>query len=705
MDVVLFSATSLKSLATFHRKYAAVIKPHHTIILIESTGYVGLHALVEARFPDNPVCAISTKAVLRSVPKSLTQDSMLIHSGHVTQTWISPAAMTKYTRNLESVAQAMESGGLDTSVTKDYAQLQWNQFIPMAAFQPLLLMLEAKTPQALVDNILSKPLYTGLMAELMEVASKDTGVHYGDEFLNHVVKEFEASSSLGIATQNLTIEHQDAPELFYNFFHGLPIHVDLMLLQPILLADNYGIKTPYLESMFAFMTQLVGYNGDSSILLARKTAAATANPYANASPSTSSLARERDLDDRERSVSMREKQVEMKEHRLTQWSASLQRMQQAGPGPGPGPGPRHMGGPGPHMGGGPPHMGPPMGSHMGGPPHGSHPRGGPMPPRQSASRAGGTSAMRDGDMMLDTLNFPNRRNKYGAQKLRSSQSAASLKPAHYGPSHGPHGGMYPGPGGMPMSGSRQGMRPLDSDPFGFAGLGKESNRYGPMSKPRSNSVTDGGHSNHSSNTSSTSMMRQKSAPVASAAEDLQPAVPSVPAVPAVPSKQTLPLQPHAAQPAAAAAPASSQAAQAPLPPIPSKINRQPVSSSPYTSKPSTAASSTSSSSTTTPSSSSNALSSTTQSTPSIPSRAVARPAPASSSTSGPPPTPPKPSSYVPGGQASSGSPASSAVSSTSSAVSASTASTEPTAAAANPYLVGENPYAVRNPYSVAAPIK
>lgn len=485
VDVVLFSATSLKSLSVLHRTAASVIRPHHTIILLDATGYVGLHELISGRFPNNPVCSVSTEAALRLVHidnSSSYNNSpvpLLIHSGHSTKTWVSPSA-SEFRPALGAFALALQKGDIETVIASNYDQLQWDQVIPFLAFQPLSLMLEAKTPQALISNILSKPLYSGIIAELMTIAIKSSNHQFGPDYLSQTIDNFQASASSLVngsangelapsptslsSTSTITYPNSkqllDAPELYYNYFHSLPIHVDLLLLQPILLADNQGIKTPYLESIFAFMSQIVSYNDNKSVFLMRKNVATSGGSI--------NSGKEKELEERERQLGVREKQIEIKEQKLGQWSASLQRMPQ----------PSQQRGSLPVLPQGPPTSQPAYRPHSA------------MP---SVTRPG--TAMADPNKRIDMMQITSQRNRRASHKLRTSSSTASLvnlaaaqQPSVY----------HAKPGGA----SRQGNRPPTNNGGSFAVLtdpsslysGLADNRYGSvdsskLSKSRSNSIT------------------------------------------------------------------------------------------------------------------------------------------------------------------------------------------------------------------------
>lgn len=432
LDVLLVAPSSLKNLSNLHNVAQSLITPNHTIILIDSTYNIGLHLLIEAQFPNNPVCSISTEATLRLLPAVNDPTSynrsdslpLLIHSGHVSKTWLSVPKVP--TTALNGLIQSLQQTGIQATASSSFDQIQWNQVILTLAFQPLTVMLETQTPAALLENVLSKPLYMGIITELMEIASKHTGFPYDADYLKEIVNEFKhsstgftavtanggltpsptsstiSSSALGIVDKNpFNPAYLDAPTLFYEYYHGLPIAVDLLLLQPILMASDFGIKTPYLETIFACLTRMVDLNSkkSDSILLQRKTAGAKEVSPTVLSQSSEASARERRLDEREHQLQMREKQLEQREQKLNNWSNTLQRMQNQQP--------QQQQQPG-KPGGYRPASAMPFMGNRGGPPSGQQ--------------------RPDPNMSIDMMQMTNRRNRRNnsSQMLRTSASTASL---------------------------------------------------------------------------------------------------------------------------------------------------------------------------------------------------------------------------------------------------------------------------------------
>lgn len=570
-DIVLFSPSSLKNLSSFHRIISSnLILPNHTILLVESTGYVGLHEMIASKFPHNPVCAISSEVQVRMIPPSdqgyvfngQEPLPLLLHTGAATRTVTSPPgpqfADPAFSHRLKSFSLALQTAGVDASVSSSYDEFQWHQVIPFVAFQPLSVILEAASRQVLVNNVLSKPLFSGIISELMELARKQSGCEFPPDYLNTTISKFldsastsqslpkdpnfvispspqsSSSSSSSLTYSNTNPAYLDSPLLFYNYFHSLPIYPDLLLLQPILLADDHGIKTPYLESVFAFLSQLISFNSASnnSVFLSRNHEKKRNNqPEIQyiAKPDENLAERLRSLDLREKAQKDRSRQLDSRQLKLEQWSSSLQRLSQQQPqqqGPVP---PQHaQGAPNfpprssytPGYGGGSNTM-----STYGGPP--GYGRQRPMSAQPTMTMTRGPPPPVENPELIDMMAMTSRKNRRSVGgpssggRMRNSASSVSLAQMNGPGSRANSISQY----GNPRAGRGSVSQAMIAEGTGFEldGLGSlTSDRYGAvdsstLSKSRTNSMTAsslmrGGAGPYSHSNSSPALFRDHFAP-------------------------------------------------------------------------------------------------------------------------------------------------------------------------------------------------
>ena len=132
---------------------------------------------------------------------------------------------------------------------------QWALAIPAICFDPLLIMLEETQPSRLREQILAKPLVAGLVAEVLRItAAMDVKLKWDSE--QALLDHWEAAYP--------TSEGAVPPLLFHFLNRTAPLNFDISLLQAILLADDFNLKTPYLEFLYSIMVQLQKLNDNKS---------------------------------------------------------------------------------------------------------------------------------------------------------------------------------------------------------------------------------------------------------------------------------------------------------------------------------------------------------------------------------------------------------------------------------------------------------
>lgn len=294
-DYIILTLSSRRQLSNLAKNLEHVIVPKHTILFVDTSyGLCPIQKVVQKKFPNNMVLSIFTDA-----PVYRTPTMELVHSTSETSTYVEPPSSSSGA--LKKLITLFNTGGINAiqiSTTKKFLELQWERAIPYIAFQPLSILFDTPNLEKLAkNNGLAKPLYRGVVAELKTVANKQ-GCRFADDFnpqflvdnlaltcitptssVNHnsytcinSSASSSASTDSSSSGSSLAIPYLDSPLLYYNFYHSLPLGLDLLLLQPILFADEYKIKVPYLESIFAFISQMVYMNNpqNSTSLFARK---------------------------------------------------------------------------------------------------------------------------------------------------------------------------------------------------------------------------------------------------------------------------------------------------------------------------------------------------------------------------------------------------------------------------------------------------
>ncbi|KAL3233669.1 Protein PAM1 [Nakaseomyces bracarensis] len=145
---------------------------------------------------------------------------------------------------------------------REFQAMQWIYSIPKICLEPLLIILEETNPKNLGTQILSKPLIAGLINESLTVAKK----------MNiQLPEKFSSEVEIMKVWQTLYDKPNVLPANVHYFNLGMNqfIDFDVILLQPILLADEIGVRTPYLEFLYTVMRQYQDLNSGKSIWFRR----------------------------------------------------------------------------------------------------------------------------------------------------------------------------------------------------------------------------------------------------------------------------------------------------------------------------------------------------------------------------------------------------------------------------------------------------
>lgn len=316
-DFVIISVPNLQSFQT----YCSQLESHvhsESVIVVESTGYVHLEPFVLLslpKFKTMPVCSIMNESDIKQHPNSNTFSHRVSGNDHRiyfgTSTDEAKANVSlrdsepflRFYKALQTMQEKLEGSlGLLKSINaREFMTYQWKLALPRVVLNPLSVMFEEAYPANLEKQILVKPLISGLVHELFKIIKKmECKLVKGFENETNILKNWLALYPVGQG--NAQPIHSDSNLTFYNFYHQQDMDVDLLLLQPILLGDDHGVKTPYLENLYSMLCQLAKINSSQkSIFFTRKFGSVTQDTK-NMEKTTEDLAKlklEKDLVDKE----------------------------------------------------------------------------------------------------------------------------------------------------------------------------------------------------------------------------------------------------------------------------------------------------------------------------------------------------------------------------------------------------------------------
>lgn len=276
-DLVILSASSLQELSSV----AAQLKPvvnSNTKIFLESSGFIQLEPFVKMSMDSahSNVFSIVSDFDIREVSHNKYKQFAL---NNVTKNtiWLGECKPAKsnvtgsqqYSKNVVALLETFErlfqklfpkdTVDLCNTTPVDFLSKQWAVAMPRVCFDPLLIMLEETNPAELNNQIIAKPLISGLVTEVITVA-RSMGAKLGTNMdnENHMLQYWKDQYCLS--------SHEiETPALVYHFINKTaPLNIDMSLLQIILLADDFGIKTPYLEFLYSVMSQYQKLNEGKS---------------------------------------------------------------------------------------------------------------------------------------------------------------------------------------------------------------------------------------------------------------------------------------------------------------------------------------------------------------------------------------------------------------------------------------------------------
>lgn len=270
-DVVILSSSSLQDFQTTSQSLIPYID-EKTTIMIESTGFINLEPFVSLSLPklkNLSICSIMNEYDVRHLGsntyshKIRGQESRM-YLGHCTNNKNSSFKKIIKAFNLIQEDSKGKFSLLVANSSKEFQTYQWKLALPRIIFNPLSIIFETEFPEQLSQQILCKPLVTGLITEIFKIIKKmECKLVKGTENETNLWKIWKELYPQ-VESRDQNDKFLDSPGLFYNYYKQYDLDIDLLLLQPILLADDHGIRTPYLENLYSIMCQYIKVNGKGS---------------------------------------------------------------------------------------------------------------------------------------------------------------------------------------------------------------------------------------------------------------------------------------------------------------------------------------------------------------------------------------------------------------------------------------------------------
>lgn len=266
-DFILLVIPSVKEVARMVRKIEKFAGKHTQVLIEVSDGYSTLQRLVRSHLSVAPVSGFLCDIPCLHIPNTETNVWQVLQWGDVSSPGphlgihIEPI----YAKTLGPIEQALTKCGLPTSHPSNaagFGAIQWERNI-FCLIELCSVVFNIASISELVQSVVSRPVLEGAIKELHFLGNA-SGVKLPPpaQFLqqaHNLVRRPPDSFEL------------DAARFYYDYYIRANLHLDLLLLIPILLASDLKrpMQTPFLESVYAFATTLQGLNSKPSVLLKR----------------------------------------------------------------------------------------------------------------------------------------------------------------------------------------------------------------------------------------------------------------------------------------------------------------------------------------------------------------------------------------------------------------------------------------------------
>ncbi|KAJ4386704.1 hypothetical protein N0V93_009602 [Gnomoniopsis smithogilvyi] len=241
-DYVVLCVKALPDVYDLASVIDSVVVPNHTCILINTTNTIGIEAAIEERYPTNVVLSLVAGADLTQLGQSEFEQK------GSTELWIGPAKRnadipaTIQDDMASALAMTLSSGQIDAKVSPNIRQHQYERVIGPIAFFPTSVIFEATSYSELLAMPAVRPLVSGVIDELLELATAN-GCKFDADFKQKTMDE--------MTRQPLT-----ESIMWQDFQARRPMEVETYLGSPVKLAQEANIKVPRIETLYAMLHHL-----------------------------------------------------------------------------------------------------------------------------------------------------------------------------------------------------------------------------------------------------------------------------------------------------------------------------------------------------------------------------------------------------------------------------------------------------------------
>ncbi|KAF1962977.1 hypothetical protein CC80DRAFT_101914 [Byssothecium circinans] len=263
-DYVLLCVKALPDVYDIANIIESVVSPQHTCILMNTTHSLGVESYLEQRFPTNVVLSLVSGAELSQLGASEFE-----HKG-ATDIWVGPANRNSaippqiQTDMAEALAMTLSSGQVDSKVSPNIRQQQYERMIGPIAFHPASVLFETPNHAELLEKVGVRPLITGVIDELITLA-RAQGCTFPPDYRETTM-------------QQMAQPQDNNSTMYLDFEAKRPMEIETYLGSPLKLAQEANVVVPRIETLYAALHHINIVNRN------RPVATATPSPQSGAHP-------------------------------------------------------------------------------------------------------------------------------------------------------------------------------------------------------------------------------------------------------------------------------------------------------------------------------------------------------------------------------------------------------------------------------------
>ncbi|KAJ2004241.1 hypothetical protein H4R26_002620 [Coemansia thaxteri] len=242
-DYVIVALKALPNIYDSSERIAAAVGPQTMIVLFQNG--IGIEEPFVKRFPYNPlVSSVSFVSVKQEESGDLRHGgfSMLaagLHNTHM---------VARDQDKLEQLFDAFESQGVSCMIEADIQPYRWQKHILNGSTNPVSVICGGSSCQEMVSNAYCKKLLEESMAEIFALGKVVTG------------KSFPGVDGI-VDPQSATDYIRSIPVPVYTSMLvdsqcKRPMERDVILRNPIALAEKHGVDVPHMRALYALTTMI-----------------------------------------------------------------------------------------------------------------------------------------------------------------------------------------------------------------------------------------------------------------------------------------------------------------------------------------------------------------------------------------------------------------------------------------------------------------